>query len=174
MTVAKWLNLYPDFTIYVRQGGADLVTHSGTRIDVKTTTYATGRLLAKINTAYESIDVFVLVTTDYPTFTVRGWATKEQLINPENIINLGHGDGNLLNQPIYFGLSIIVCCKSTGTLDKSYNIFYPFHFLDPLDPLPVLAGTIISTPDRTLRTKPLLNCAGCFFDLDCLVTNIEW
>ncbi len=98
LTVAKWLNLYPDFTIYVRQGGADLVTHSGTRIDVKTTTYATGRLLAKINTAYESIDVFVLVTTDYPTFTVRGWATKEQLINPGNIINLGHGDGYGLNQ----------------------------------------------------------------------------
>ena len=98
LTVAKWLNLYPDFTIYVRQGGADLVTHSGTRIDVKTTKYATGRLLAKINTAYESIDVFVLVTTDYPTFTVRGWATKEQLINPENIINLGHGDGYGLNQ----------------------------------------------------------------------------
>ena len=92
------MNLYPDFTIYVRQGGADLVTHSGTRIDVKTTKYATGRLLAKINTAYESIDVFVLVTTDYPTFTVRGWATKEQLINPENIINLGHGDGYGLNQ----------------------------------------------------------------------------
>ena len=98
LTVAKWLNLYPDFTIYVRQGGADLVTHSGTRIDVKTTKYATGRLLAKINTAYESIDVFVLVTTDYPTFTVRGWATKEQLINPENIINLGHGDGDGLTQ----------------------------------------------------------------------------
>ena len=98
LTVAKWLNLYPDFTIYVRQGGADLVTHSGTRIDVKTTKYATGSLLAKINTAYESIDVFVLVTTDYPTFTVRGWATKEQLINPENIINLGHGDGYGLNQ----------------------------------------------------------------------------
>ena len=98
LTVAKWLNLYPDFTIYVRQGGADLVTHSGTRIDVKTTKYATGRLLAKINTAYESIDVFVLVTTDYPTFTVRGWTTKEQLINPENIINLGHGDGSGLNQ----------------------------------------------------------------------------
>ena len=98
LTVAKWLNLYTDFTIYVRQGGADLVTHSGTRIDVKTTKYATGRLLAKINTAYESIDVFVLVTTDYPTFTVRGWATKEQLINPENIINLGHGDGYGLNQ----------------------------------------------------------------------------
>ena len=105
LTVAKWLNLYPDFTIYVRQGGADLVTHSGTRIDVKTTTYATGRLLAKINTAYESIDVFVLVTTDYlyqnhrrPAFTVRGWATKEQLINPGNIINLGHGDGYGLTQ----------------------------------------------------------------------------
>ena len=98
LTVAKWLHLYPDFTIYVRQGGADLVTHSGTRIDVKTTKYATGRLLAKINTAYESIDVFVLVTTDYPTFTVRGWATKEKLINPENIINIGHGDGYGLNQ----------------------------------------------------------------------------
>ena len=55
-------------------------------------------LLAKINTSYKDIDAFVLVTTDYPKFIIRGWATKDELINSKNIINLGHGDGYGLKQ----------------------------------------------------------------------------
>ena len=98
LSTAKWLNVYPDLTIYARKGGVDLLSQSGRRIDVKTTKYASGRLLAKVNTPYEEIDIFVLVTADYPTFLIRGWATKDELINPKNIINLGHGDGYGLNQ----------------------------------------------------------------------------
>tara|TARA_R110000782_G_scaffold2490_1_gene9630 strand:+ start:50 stop:526 length:477 start_codon:yes stop_codon:yes gene_type:complete len=98
LCVGKWLNVYPDLTIYARQGGADLISHSGKRIDVKTTKYSTGKLLAKLNTPYKDIDIFVLVTTNFPKFVIRGWATKEQLINSNNIINLGHGEGYGLNQ----------------------------------------------------------------------------
>ena len=98
LTVARWLNVYPDLTIYARQGGVDLLSHSGLRIDVKTTKYSTGMLLGKINTSYKDIDIFILVTTSYPVFKIRGWATKDELINPENIINLGHGDGYGLKQ----------------------------------------------------------------------------
>jgi hypothetical protein len=98
LATAKWLNVYPDLTIYARQGGVDLLSHSGIKIDVKTTKYKTGMLLAKINTSYKDIDAFVLVTTDYPKFIIRGWATKDELINSKNIINLGHGDGYGLKQ----------------------------------------------------------------------------
>ena len=98
LTVARWLNIYPDLTIYARQGGVDLLSHSGLRIDVKTTKYSTGMLLGKMNTSYKDIDIFILVTTSYPTFTIRGWVTKDKLINPKNIINLGHGDGYGLKQ----------------------------------------------------------------------------
>ena len=98
LATAKWLNVYPDLTIYARQGGVDLLSHSGIKIDVKTTKYKTGMLLAKINTSYKDIDAFVLVTTDYPKFIIRGWATKDEIINSKNIINLGHGDGYGLKQ----------------------------------------------------------------------------
>ena len=98
LATAKWLNVYPDLTIYARQGGVDLLSHSGMRIDVKTTKYSTGMLLAKINTPYKDIDSFVLVTAEYPSFIVRGWATKDELIDPKNIINLGHGEGYGLKQ----------------------------------------------------------------------------
>jgi len=98
LAVGKWLNVYPDLTIYARQGGVDLTSHSGKRIDVKTTKYSNGKLLAKMNTPYEDIDIFVLVTADYPTFTIRGWATKEELINSNTIVNLGHGNGHGLDQ----------------------------------------------------------------------------
>ena len=98
LCVGKWLNVYPDLTIYPRQGGIDLVSSCGKRIDVKTTKYSTGRLLAKLNTPYKDIDIFILVTTDFPKFVVRGWATKQRLLDPDNIINLGHGEGYGLEQ----------------------------------------------------------------------------
>ena len=98
LAVAKWLNVYPDLTSYARQGGVDLTSNTGKRIDVKTTKYATGKLLAKINTPYLDIDVFVLVTTVYPVFTVCGWATKEELIHSDTVANLGHGDTHCLDQ----------------------------------------------------------------------------
>ena len=98
LAVAKWLNVYPDLTIYARQGGVDLISHTGKKIDVKTTKYSTGKLLAKINTAYPDIDIFVLVTGEFPVFTVRGWATKEELLRPDTIANLGHGNAHCLAQ----------------------------------------------------------------------------
>ena len=98
IAVAKWLNIYPDLTIYARQGGADLISNTGKRIDVKTTMYETGKLLAKINTAYPDIDIFVLVTAEFPVFIVRGWATKEELLRPDTVANLGYGDVHCLAQ----------------------------------------------------------------------------
>ena len=98
LAVAKWINVYPDLTKYARQGGVDLNSDTGKKIDVKTTKYSTGKLLAKINTAYSDIDIFVLVTGEFPVFTVRGWATKEELLRPDTIANLGHGNAHCLAQ----------------------------------------------------------------------------
>ena len=98
LAVAKWLNIYPDLTTYARQGGVDLISNTGKRIDVKTTMYETGRLLAKINTAYPDIDIFVLVTAKFPVFIVRGWATKEELLRPDTVTNLGYNNVHCLAQ----------------------------------------------------------------------------
>lgn len=98
LAVAKWLNIYPDLTTYARQGGVDLISNTGKRIDVKTTMYKTGKLLAMMNTAYPDIDIFVLVTAVFPVFIVRGWATKEELLRPNTVANLGHGNAHCLAQ----------------------------------------------------------------------------
>jgi len=44
--VAKFLNLCPDLTVGIRSGGADLMTHKGMSMDVKTTRHKNGKLLA--------------------------------------------------------------------------------------------------------------------------------
>lgn len=96
--VAKWLNVCPDFTVSIRQGGVDLISPSGKTIDVKTTRYKTGRLLAttsKINTA---CDIYVLAIVDDTGCDIAGWATKEELLLDENLIDLGHGKGYGLTQ----------------------------------------------------------------------------
>ena len=92
LAVAKYLNIYPDFTILVRKGGADLVTHDGRRIDVKSTFYHTGQLMAFYKNPYNDIDSFVLVTTkDYPKVVLRGWIDKKELLNERNVADLGYG-----------------------------------------------------------------------------------
>ena len=98
IAVARWLNIYPDLTTHTRQGGADLISNTGKRIDVKTTMYETGKLLAMMNTAYPDIDIFVLVTAKFPVFIVRGWATKEELLRPDTVTNLGYNNVHCLAQ----------------------------------------------------------------------------
>ena len=55
LAVAKYLNLYTDLTIFTRKGGADLITHTDKSIDVKTTFYDNGKLLAHCGKTYKNI-----------------------------------------------------------------------------------------------------------------------
>tara|TARA_R110000803_G_scaffold30935_2_gene69403 strand:+ start:155 stop:622 length:468 start_codon:yes stop_codon:yes gene_type:complete len=99
LVVCKRLNLYPDtdtdLIIYPKY---DLLTHKGTKVDVKTTKYSSGRLLATMKKKVEDCDVYVLVVGEFPNYRIVGWAKSEELILKENIINLGHGEGYALNQ----------------------------------------------------------------------------
>lgn len=96
--VAKFLNLCPDLTIGIRKGGADLVTHDGKTIDVKTTRHKDGRLLATLKKIESQCDRYVLVIVDDFGGTVVGWASKEKLFQDANKTNLGHGIGYAMNQ----------------------------------------------------------------------------
>lgn len=96
--VAKILNLWPDMTIGVRKGGADIVTQKGTTIDVKTTRVKSGKLLATLSKASDPCDAYVLAIVDDNGCTIAGWASKEMLFKKENINDLGHGNGYCLTQ----------------------------------------------------------------------------
>lgn len=93
---AKQFNVFPDFGLSPRSGGYDGIC-GGLRYDIKSTKYKSGRLLCtrKYN---KDVDVYVLAIVDVPEVNLVGFAYSSQLINPDNLINLGHGLGYALDQ----------------------------------------------------------------------------
>ena len=96
---AKAFNVYPDLTFYVRKGGVDLTLANGTRLDIKTTKYPSGKLLARKSCVDNDIDAFVLVTGEFPNYDIKGWATKEHLVSEESYRPMGkYGNSYWLGQ----------------------------------------------------------------------------
>lgn len=88
---AKRTNLYLDLSFEPRSGGHDFTNNNGETIDVKTTQHENGRLLVTMSKSEEKrSDYYVLVTGKIPTFTIRGWATADEVFS--SVVNLGRGD----------------------------------------------------------------------------------
>ena len=96
MAASRLLNVYPSL-ILKPDAGWD-VEYKGRKVDVKTTRYKSGRLLAKLNARKDEVDIYLLVTGTFPEYTVVGYAEKDELLNEKNIIDLGHGEGYGLTQ----------------------------------------------------------------------------
>lgn len=97
MAWAKLSNTYPDFSISRRSGGRDS-TYQGYGIDVKTTRYEMGSLLATLKKVHDhDIDIFVLMIGTLPDFEFGGWAYGEDLLKEENIKDKGRGKGYVLH-----------------------------------------------------------------------------
>lgn len=96
LAFCKMLNIYPDLSVCPRSGGHDCISPKGYKIDVKSTKYENGRLLAMLGK--EDAEVYVLVVGEFPTYRWVGWARADELICEENIIDLGHGDTYALPQ----------------------------------------------------------------------------
>ena len=94
----KLHNVYPDLETF----NTDLPDHdclvNGFKVDVKTTHYPEGKLLATLAKAGAIVDVYVLMVGEFPTYEYKGLAKKSDLIRDENIYDLGHGPGYVLNQ----------------------------------------------------------------------------
>lgn len=87
----KMINVYPDLSISPRSGGRDLVMPNGACVDVKTTKYPDGMLLATLKKTAIGVDVFVLVVGQMPEYTYIGWQYRDVLINKNSIVDLGYG-----------------------------------------------------------------------------------
>ena len=96
IAASKVLNVYPSL-ILEPDSGWD-IKYRGIKIDVKTTKYKTGRLIAKLNTRSDEVDAYLLVTGVFPEYQIRGFATKGELLSDNNINDLGHGPGYTLTQ----------------------------------------------------------------------------
>lgn len=94
----KAANVWPDLTTDCRRGGYDCLV-KGWRVDVKTTEYETGRLLATLKTSPADQDIFVLMVGAFPgPYRIAGWAWAEELLAQETITDLGRGPGHVLRQ----------------------------------------------------------------------------
>ena len=96
IAASRLLNVYPNLVLKP-DAGWDIL-YQGMKIDVKTTRYINGRLLAKLNSRDEEVDAYLLVTGTFPEYNVVGYASRDSLLSPENIIDLGHGKGYGLSQ----------------------------------------------------------------------------
>lgn len=84
----KLVNSYPDLDVGARSGGYDCILHSGKTVDVKATTYKTGRLLAPLKKTLGDSDIYVLMVGEFPSYEFKGWAKAEDLINENSIITI--------------------------------------------------------------------------------------
>ena len=96
LAAAKILNLWPDLQIE-KIPTHDLIYNNKT-VDVKTTKYKTGRLIAGLNKKDKSCDYYMLMTGSFPEYECAGFARKEKLLNEDTITNLGWGDLHALDQ----------------------------------------------------------------------------
>lgn len=116
---ARMMNLCPDFTISERSGGHDLLTNQGRTVDVKTTRYPHGQLLGEIKKASAYSDVYVLMLVDDSSATFLGWAYGQELFDPANLTDLGHGPTYVLPQAKLrtdLRRSSLQCLASQGVL----------------------------------------------------------
>jgi hypothetical protein len=92
----KHFNIFFDMGLSPRSGSYDCLLR-GKRVDVKTTRYKSGRLLATTKINYD-VDIYVLAILEDNTVTFVGWTEREILTSAENLKDLGRGEGYSLDQ----------------------------------------------------------------------------
>ncbi|MEK9722824.1 MAG: hypothetical protein VW405_04980 [Rhodospirillaceae bacterium] len=84
-------NVYPDLTLSPRRGGADALW-AGRAVDVKGTERPGGQLLAHpTKLRRDGVEVYALMTGPWPTYTFRGLASSDQLLQADRLVDLGYG-----------------------------------------------------------------------------------
>ena len=92
----KKMNIFPDLIPGPRSGSYDCILN-GRRIDVKSTRWSDGRLLATLKNN-DDVDIYVLAIIDGNVVKFPGFALKRELCIPENEVQLGHGIGYGMTQ----------------------------------------------------------------------------
>jgi len=99
IVVARAMNVYPDTTIAVTETqDEDLVSRDGMFIDVKSTVYKRGRLLAAPWKKVGGVDQYILVVGTFPRYRIAGIMSADELLQEKRLVNLGHGEGFSANQ----------------------------------------------------------------------------
>jgi hypothetical protein len=104
-------NCYPDTSITEKLPFADALTGNGYFVDVKTTTYQSGHLVAAKWKTGEGVDYYCLVIGNFPEYRIAGYMKKDELLQDSRLKDLGHGKGfaaeqNELDEKIMVSLDI--------------------------------------------------------------------
>lgn len=92
----KLNNIFFDPSVSPRSGSCDFVFH-GVQFDMKTTTRQDGQLLAT-KKRNADIDAFALAILTDNVVTFPGYCLAKDMYKPENIKNLGRGEGYAIPQ----------------------------------------------------------------------------
>lgn len=84
--VARYLNLHLDLNCDFRKFGADLVSHRGNTIDVKSTRRAGANLNAVGWSNGKCADVFVLTEILPSCVGIVGWINRDSFLRDENVV----------------------------------------------------------------------------------------
>jgi len=76
----------------------DAILKDGTTVDVKNTTYRSGRLIVRTGKESKQIDIYALVIGTFPVFKFCGWASYKDIIQKKLIVNFGAGYSYCLPQ----------------------------------------------------------------------------
>jgi hypothetical protein len=98
----KLFNVYPDFSINPRSSAegeddGDAVLKDGRTVDVKSTKYKSGRLLA-VPWKEPTVDLFALMVGTFPSYTFKGFMRRDELLTPQRLGNLGRGPTYIAEQ----------------------------------------------------------------------------
>ena len=96
----KHKNCFPDLELK-SYGYYDCIDPEIGTVDVKTTKYKTGKLLAVKGKALKDKipDAYVLMIGEFPEYEYKGWATSNELLNNKNLQSLnGKSEGFVLSQ----------------------------------------------------------------------------
>lgn len=93
-------NIFPDAEIKPQSGTWDCLLPDGVKVDVKTTKYQTGKLLASLKKADYIWDdlIYALMIGQAPTFRFAGWEWATELIRSENLTILNGRKSYALTQ----------------------------------------------------------------------------
>ena len=84
-------NCYPDLSTDRGRPTFDAVMHDGTRVDIKATRHAQGKLLATRWKQAAGVDAYCLLVGKFPYYRQVGYMLAQELLQPANLVDLGYG-----------------------------------------------------------------------------------
>jgi hypothetical protein len=88
LAFCKLFNVFPDFSLVTPSAekgtdNGDAILPGGIRVDVKSTDYDDGHLIATPAKKNAPIDLFALMVCQYPKYIFKGFMTKSQLLTED-------------------------------------------------------------------------------------------